>query len=170
MIFLARTGSMTIRPDSSRTSTGSSKHRFAAFKTVAGIRTEALLPHFLTTALMLRVLLVSTLYLHYVMPVSACLRWIHALPQNSRPSSSRSKLQWVRSRAMDVGHRQRRGRDGDVTASTGNWALFPPLDDGVGKRQTQNVPIAPLSARPESWQIVGKWLFERQCANRQKGE
>jgi hypothetical protein len=47
-------------------------------------------------------------------------------------------------------------------------ALFPPLDDGVGKRQTQNVPIAPLSARPESWQIVGKWVFEQETCKQKK--
>src|SRR6266851_6355386 len=47
-------------------------------------------------------------------------------------------------------------------------ALSPSSDDGVGKRQTPNVPIVPLSACPESWQIVGKWLFERQSANEQK--
>jgi hypothetical protein len=45
---------------------------------------------------------------------------------------------------------------------------LPPLDDGVGKRQTQNVPIAPLSARPESWQIVGKWVFERETGKQKK--
>jgi hypothetical protein len=38
----------------------------------------------------------------------------------------------------------------------------------VGKRQTQNVPIAPLSARPESWQIVGKWVFERETGKQKK--
>lgn len=39
-----------MRPDSSCTSTGSSKHIFAAFNTEAGIRTEALLPLFLHDA------------------------------------------------------------------------------------------------------------------------
>src|SRR5260370_536026 len=48
---LRRTGSMTIRPHSSRTSTESSKRSLAACRTAAGMRTEALLPHFLTTAL-----------------------------------------------------------------------------------------------------------------------
>jgi len=42
------------------------------------------------------------------------------------------------------------------------------LNDGVGKRQTQNVPIAPLSARPESWQIVGKWVFEQETSKQKK--
>src|SRR6202030_4879782 len=48
---LRSAGSMTIRPDSSRTSTASSRCRCAACMTAAGIRTEALLPHFLTTVL-----------------------------------------------------------------------------------------------------------------------
>ena len=45
---------------------------------------------------------------------------------------------------------------------------LPPLDDGVGKRQTQDVPIAPLSTRPESWQIVGKWVFEQETGKQKK--
>src|SRR6266513_430168 len=53
-------GSMTIRPDSSRTSTASSTPRWAASIRAAGIRTEALLPHFLTTVLISSLLL----YLH----------------------------------------------------------------------------------------------------------
>src|SRR6516165_4074861 len=53
-------GSMTMRPDSSRTSTASSISRCAACMTATGIRTEALLPHFLTTVLMSFILL----YLH----------------------------------------------------------------------------------------------------------
>src|SRR5208282_2680022 len=44
-------GSITIRPASSRMSTASSSSRSAACKTAAGIRTEALFPHFLTAAL-----------------------------------------------------------------------------------------------------------------------
>src|SRR5579883_1431146 len=43
-----RIGSITMRPASSRTSTGSSRCNFAASMTAAGMRTEALLPHFFT--------------------------------------------------------------------------------------------------------------------------
>src|SRR6266581_1568677 len=61
---LCGTGSMTMRPDSSRTSTESSKRSLAACRTAAGMRTEALLPHFLTTAFIGgHRLLVETLYL-----------------------------------------------------------------------------------------------------------
>src|SRR5229473_7518729 len=61
---LRGTGSMTMRPDSSRTSTESSKRSLAAWRTAAGMRTEALLPHFLTTAFIVgHRLLVETLYL-----------------------------------------------------------------------------------------------------------
>src|SRR6266568_7930380 len=64
---LCGTGSMTMRPDSSRTSTESSKRSLAARRTAAGIRTEALLPHFLTTAFIGgHRLLVETFYQHQV--------------------------------------------------------------------------------------------------------
>src|SRR5262245_36343358 len=46
---LCRTGSMTIRPASSRTSTGSSSSSGIASITAAGMRTAALFPHFFTT-------------------------------------------------------------------------------------------------------------------------
>src|SRR5690349_9389055 len=69
---LRETGSMTMRPDSSRTSTESSKRSFAAWRTAEGIRTEALLPHFLTTAFIAaQRLLVETLYLHGAMAGAA---------------------------------------------------------------------------------------------------
>jgi hypothetical protein len=48
---LRRTGSIMIRPASSRTSTASSRFSLAACIAAAGIRTAALLPHFLTIAL-----------------------------------------------------------------------------------------------------------------------
>src|SRR5262249_7775204 len=46
---LCRTGSMMIRPDSSRMSTGSSSSSGIASITAAGMRTAALFPHFFTT-------------------------------------------------------------------------------------------------------------------------
>ena len=46
---LRGTGSMTMRPDSSRTSTRSSKPSFAARRIAVGISNEALLAHLLTT-------------------------------------------------------------------------------------------------------------------------
>src|SRR3984957_16033763 len=59
-----RTGSMTIRPFSSRTSTTSSRSRCMASITEAGILTAALLPHFFTVAFM-TASAASTLYIHY---------------------------------------------------------------------------------------------------------
>lgn len=59
-----RKGSMTTRPDSSRTSTGSSSCKCAACMMAAGIRTEALFPHFLTTAFMC-IPRVFTMSIHY---------------------------------------------------------------------------------------------------------
>src|SRR5207249_9691146 len=50
---LCRSGSITIRPASSRTSTGSSSSSGMACITAAGIRTAALLPHFFTTLFMI---------------------------------------------------------------------------------------------------------------------
>src|SRR5881396_415907 len=49
-----RTGSITIRPASSRTSTGSSSSSGIASITAAGILTAALFPHFFTTLFMIQ--------------------------------------------------------------------------------------------------------------------
>ena len=47
---------------------------------------------------------------------------------------------------------------------------LPPFGDEADKWEAQKVPIAFVSARPDFWQIFGKWLFERKANNREKRE
>jgi hypothetical protein len=47
-------------------------------------------------------------------------------------------------------------------------SVFLLLTMELANGRRKNVPIARLSARPESWQIVGKWIFEQETAKQKK--
>jgi hypothetical protein len=48
-----------------------------------------------------------------------------------------------------------------LAASIRDTCQFVFFGDEIGKREGQNSAIAFVSALPESWQIVGKWFFQR---------
>jgi len=48
-----------------------------------------------------------------------------------------------------------------LAASIRDTCRFVFFGDEVGGREGQNAAIAFVSALPESWQIVGKWFFQR---------
>jgi hypothetical protein len=104
---------------------------------------------------------------HYGQSFSTCTSWW----RRARPSR---RKECRRSSSGPTPGKRRRQQSGwrkecfarPVLAHPG--LCLAPLADGVGRRQTQNVPIARSSARPESWQIVGKWVFEREACKQRK--